>query len=205
MRACPTVTNNPCSLPLVRRMVHTTRIILSTHWCWLLMLMMLSLAKRASSVRRTEETRNAQHVNKHRDNSLSYNSQIVSGHVLIWAFFSYFGMWKSCPKFVSTFQLHHVYRASFSIHCIWEMLRMCGYVVDSILLHVRAAVHQLRQDKHQDLRQKRQKLTSASWLRPVCGGFHNLICFSCAHFLRHVADIVSWLLHVLTHSDVRPT
>jgi hypothetical protein len=28
------------------------------------------------------------------------------------------------------------------------------------------------------MRQKRQKLTSASWLRPVCGGFHNLILFN---------------------------
>jgi hypothetical protein len=32
------------------------------------------------------------------------------------------------------------------------------------------------------MRQKRQKLTSASWLRPVCGGFHNLIRFNCAPF-----------------------
>jgi hypothetical protein len=30
------------------------------------------------------------------------------------------------------------------------------------------------------MRQKRQKLTSASWLRPVCGGCHNLICLNCA-------------------------
>jgi hypothetical protein len=29
---------------------------------------------------------------------------------------------------------------------------------------------------------KRQKLTSASWLKPVCSGFHNLIRFNCAHF-----------------------
>jgi hypothetical protein len=42
--------------------------------------------------------------------------------------------------------------------------------------------HQLRQDKHQDMRQKTQKLTSASWLRPVCGGFHNLIRFNWAPF-----------------------
>jgi hypothetical protein len=27
------------------------------------------------------------------------------------------------------------------------------------------------------------KLTSASWIRPVCGGFHNLICFNYALFL----------------------
>jgi hypothetical protein len=39
----------------------------------------------------------------------------------------------------------------------------------------------VRQDKHQDMTQKRQKLTSA-WLRPVCGGFHNLIRFTCAPF-----------------------
>jgi hypothetical protein len=45
---------------------------------------------------------------------------------------------------------------------------------------VRAAASQLRQDKHQDMRQKKQKLTSASWLRPVSGGFHNLIRFNCA-------------------------
>jgi hypothetical protein len=32
------------------------------------------------------------------------------------------------------------------------------------------------------MRQKRQKLTSASWLRPVCGGFHNLTHFNCAPF-----------------------
>jgi hypothetical protein len=47
---------------------------------------------------------------------------------------------------------------------------------------LRAAAHQLRQDKHQDMRQKKQKLTSTSWLRPVCGGFHNLIRFNCAPF-----------------------
>jgi hypothetical protein len=47
---------------------------------------------------------------------------------------------------------------------------------------LRAAAHQLFQDKHQDMRQKRQKLTSASWLRPVCGGFHNVIRFNCAPF-----------------------
>jgi hypothetical protein len=52
------------------------------------------------------------------------------------------------------------------------------------LLHlsIRAAAHQLRQDKHQDTRQKKQKLTSASWFRLVCGGFHNLIPFNCAPF-----------------------
>jgi hypothetical protein len=70
---------------------------------------------------------------------------------------------------------------------------------------LRAAAHQLRQDKHQDMRQKKQNLTSASWLRPVCGGFHNLNRFNFAPFLRHVTDIVSRLLHVLTHAGVRPT
>jgi hypothetical protein len=29
---------------------------------------------------------------------------------------------------------------------------------------------------------KETNLTSASWLRPVCGGFHNLIRFKCAPF-----------------------
>jgi hypothetical protein len=32
------------------------------------------------------------------------------------------------------------------------------------------------------MRQKKQELTSASWLRPVCYGFHNLIRFNCASF-----------------------
>jgi hypothetical protein len=50
------------------------------------------------------------------------------------------------------------------------------------LRDIRAAAHRLRQDTHQDMRQKRQKLTSASWLRPVCGGFHNLTRFNCAPF-----------------------
>jgi hypothetical protein len=45
-------------------------------------------------------------------------------------------------------------------------------------LGLREAAHQLCQD----MRQKRQKLTSASWFRPVCGGFHNLILFNCAPF-----------------------
>jgi hypothetical protein len=59
---------------------------------------------------------------------------------------------------------------------------------------LRAATHQLRQDKHQDMR---QKLTSASWLRPVCGGYHNLIRFSCAPFFascrRHRVLTVTYL------------
>jgi hypothetical protein len=45
---------------------------------------------------------------------------------------------------------------------------------------LRAAAHQLRQDKHPDMRRKRQKLTPASRLRPVWGCFHNLIRFNCA-------------------------
>jgi hypothetical protein len=68
------------------------------------------------------------------------------------------------------------------------------------LQELRAAAHQLRQDKHQDLRQKRPKLTSASWLRPECGGFHNRIRFNCAPFFascrRH---------RVLTFASVGPT
>jgi hypothetical protein len=55
-------------------------------------------------------------------------------------------------------------------------------VVIVLKVPLRAAAHQLRQDKHQDVRQKKQKLTSALWLRPVCGGFHNLIRFNCAPF-----------------------
>jgi hypothetical protein len=50
------------------------------------------------------------------------------------------------------------------------------------VLILRAAAHQLRQDKHQDMRKKKQKLTSALWLRPMCGGFYNLIRFNCAPF-----------------------
>jgi hypothetical protein len=34
----------------------------------------------------------------------------ASGHVLVWAIFSCFGMWNSCLNFVRTFQLHHVYK-----------------------------------------------------------------------------------------------
>jgi hypothetical protein len=66
-------------------------------------------------------------------------------------------------------------------------LKFKGRVGETCRLHlqdrrIRAAAYQLRQDKHQDMRQKRQKVTSASWLRPVCGGFHNLIRFNCAPF-----------------------
>jgi hypothetical protein len=50
----------------------------------------------------------------------------------------------------------------------------------------RTASHQLRQDKHQDTIQKSQFCfigdSSASWLRPVCSGFHNLIRSNCAPF-----------------------
>jgi hypothetical protein len=49
---------------------------------------------------------------------------------------------------------------------------------DQIVIH--RAAHQLRQDKNQDMRQKKQRQTSASWLRPVCDGFHNIIRFNCA-------------------------
>jgi hypothetical protein len=78
------------------------------------------------------------------------------------------------------------------------------------VLTVRAAAHQLRQEKHQDMRQKRQKLTSASWLRPVCGGFHNLIRFNCAPFFascwRHRVLTVRAAAHQLhqdKHQDMR--
>jgi hypothetical protein len=49
------------------------------------------------------------------------------------------------------------------------------------------------------------KLTSASWLRPVCSGFYNLICFNCAHFFASYRRHRVLLLHVLTHAGVRPT
>jgi hypothetical protein len=56
----------------------------------------------------------------------------------------------------------------------------------------RAAAH-----KHQDMRQKRQKLTSASWLRLGYGGFHNLVRFNCAPFFascrRHRVLTVTYL------------
>jgi hypothetical protein len=43
----------------------------------------------------------------------------------------------------------------------------------------------------------RMKLTSASWLRPVCGGFHNLFRFNCAPFIasrrRHRVLTVTYL------------
>jgi hypothetical protein len=44
------------------------------------------------------------------------------------------------------------------------------------------------------------KLTSASWLRPVCGGFHKLIRFNCAPFFAPCRRY-----RVLTHAGVRPT
>jgi hypothetical protein len=79
------------------------------------------------------------------------------------------------------------------IEKLWQQWWDCKYVFHSrIYLQklkftlkkcCRAAAHQLRQDKHQDMRQKRQKLMSASWLRLVCGGFHNLIRFQLCSFL----------------------
>jgi hypothetical protein len=39
----------------------------------------------------------------------------------------------------------------------------------------------------------------------VCGGFHNLILSTVLLSLRHVADIVSSLLHVLTQAGMGPT
>jgi hypothetical protein len=67
------------------------------------------------------------------------------------------------------------------------------------------AAHQLSQDKHQDVRQKRKKLTSASWLRPVCGGFYNPISFNCAPFFSSCRRQRVLTFHVLTHAGVRPT
>jgi hypothetical protein len=43
----------------------------------------------------------------------------VSRHLSVWAFFSSFGMWHSCPKFVCTFQLHPVYNNFLSVP-LWD-------------------------------------------------------------------------------------
>jgi hypothetical protein len=65
---------------------------------------------------------------------------------------------------------------------------LCCCCVGTVLVkqysscNIRAAAHQLCQEKHRGMRQKRQKLTSASWLRPVWDGFHNLILLKCAPF-----------------------
>jgi hypothetical protein len=75
----------------------------------------------------------------------------------------------NCAPFFASCRRHRV----LTVTCL-DAFRCAAYL--------RAAAHQLRQDKHQDMRQKRHKLTSASWLRPVCGGFHNLIRLNCAPF-----------------------
>jgi hypothetical protein len=65
---------------------------------------------------------------------------------------------------------------------------------------LRAAPHQLYQDIRQETQSCFIRDSSASWLRPVCGGFHTLIRFNFAPFFascrRH---------RVLTHAGVRPT
>jgi hypothetical protein len=89
---------------------------------------------------------------------------------------------------------------------IWAVVfhNVNGLRVVSYRVH-RAAAHQLRQDKHQDIRQKRK-----SWRQhhdsDRCAAVF-IISFVSTVFLssRHVADIVPWLLHVLTHAGVRPT
>jgi hypothetical protein len=69
-----------------------------------------------------------------------------------------------------------------------------------ILITFRTAAHQLRQDTRQKTQSCFIRDTSAWLLRPVCGGFHNLIRFNCAPFF-------AWCRRhrVLTHAGVRAT
>jgi hypothetical protein len=60
-----------------------------------------------------------------------------------------------------------------------ESVSFIRYDEEVPIQSVRAVTHQLRQDNHQDMR---QKLTLTAWLRPVCGGFHKLIRFNCVPF-----------------------
>jgi hypothetical protein len=78
---------------------------------------------------------------------------------------------------------------------------------------IRVATHQLRQDKHQDMRQKTQSCfirDSSAWswrqYHDQCAAVFIISFVSTVLIsLHHVADIVSWQLHVLTHAGVRPT
>jgi hypothetical protein len=74
---------------------------------------------------------------------------------------------------------------------IWWLDLSTPYTKYSELQAIRAATHQLRQD----MRKKRQKLTLATWLRPVCGGFQDFVNFNCAPFFapcrRHCVLIVA--------------
>jgi hypothetical protein len=84
-------------------------------------------------------------------------------------------------------------------------------------LTLRAVAHKLRQDKRQDM-DKWQSFSihdsSASWLRTVCGGFHNLIRFNCVPFFaschRHRVLTVTYLdacrcAEYLRHESSSPT
>jgi hypothetical protein len=79
---------------------------------------------------------------------------------------------------------------------------------------LRAAAHQLRQDKDQDMKQNMQSClirdsSAWSWRQhhdsDRCAAVFMISFVSTVLSLRHIADIVSWLLHVLTHDGVRPT
>jgi hypothetical protein len=69
---------------------------------------------------------------------------------------------------------------------------------------VRTAAHQLLRDKHQDMRQKRQTWRQHHNSDRRAAVFIISFVSNVLLSLRHVADIVSWLLYVLTHAGVRP-
>jgi hypothetical protein len=123
MRSYQTIINNPCphinaELLLCLEWI-TPWGFSSAHWCWLWIVMMLSLQKHASSVKSTEETkkRSALHATKVLSCwKTSYNPQIKC----FWThadmnIFSCFGMWKSCPKFVPTFQFRIKFNTVLSV------------------------------------------------------------------------------------------
>jgi hypothetical protein len=82
----------------------------------------------------------------------------------------------------------------------WNALFQFNFLIQ------RAAAHQLRQDKHQDMRQKKNKSWRQHHDSDRCAAVFIISFVSTVLIsLRHVADIESWLLHVLTHAGVRPT
>jgi hypothetical protein len=114
-------------------------------------------------------------------NMLGFTSSVYFAHITCY--------WKF-------FLLHYTHKSSLSTRFTKQMMPILRILCDNGSLvtwtvinlttakfkPLRAAAHQLHQDKHQHMRQKTQKLTSASWLRPVRACFHNLIRFNCAPF-----------------------